>query len=765
MTPYAPANGRRRADRENRRRPPASRPLAWIAIAAIGLGGPSGAPQAAEPAAPAAARPLAGTGERIEATADHLDYDGRTGQVVARGRVRVSKGADVIEADTLRVDMKTEDVVASGQVRLLRDGQSWSGGALRYNFKTRVGDWEHVATDTLKPFQMAAAKTEKRADRVVLHDATITTCTNAPGHWHYHVRARDVEVKPGDSVVARHGLWYFGPVPVMYLPWWYQNLNDQVGYTFIPGYNSRMGHFLLTGYEYRIAPRWKGETHLDYRAERGLGVGQDFRWRGERGTAELRAYYADDRQPMDGDEPAGVEIASERYRLLLRGGYAFTDADRLLAQADVLSDRDVREDFFEREYRRLRDPESYLSFSHWGDRSVVGALLNARLGEHYSAVNRMPEFYTDFLRRPVGPFGLYYESQSAVAVLERVWAEEWPTNDYAVARFDTQHRLYRPTRLFGFLNVNPAIGVRGTYFSETRRLWTRVDTDTFHETNVVVDAGGVTNHVPVTRVVTNLTAMETPTDADLRTAAEFGLDLSFKLLKTWRTRAGNERRHIAEPYASYRFFPEPSIEPARLYPFDSVDELDEEHRVDVGVRNKYQARMGRQPMDKLDLDAYVRIHLTDDDDTPADEFRVNAELRPYPGLWFQFDSIFDLDESELGELNGRVQIPRSDLWSLEAEYRHRRDDGTQLAGQFGFYPSDAWHFKLYGRYDIEDRRMEEDWAYVQRNFDCMAVKTGLGLLPGYRLDDGSRRDDEWRVIVELWLTAFPKFGLSSSHWD
>jgi LPS-assembly protein len=737
----------------------------WMAVAVLGLGGANLVSRAADPAAAPGSAPSAGAGERIEASADRMDYDGKTGVLVADGHVRISKGAEAIEADHILVNMKTEEAVASGNVRLQREGQSWSGGTLRYNFKTREGDWERVVTDNLKPFQMTAARTEKQADRFVLRDAAITTCTNTPGRWHYHVRARDLELKPGESVIARRGLWYFGAVPVMYLPWWYQNLNDQVGYTFIPGYNSRMGHFLLTGYEYRIAPRWKGETHLDYRAERGVGVGQDFRWRGERGTVEFRSYYADDQDPLDGDEPAGVDIPSDRYRLLFRGSYSLTDNDRLLAQADILSDRDVREDFFEREYRRLRDPESYLSYSHWGERSVVGALINARLGDTYSAVNRMPEIYGDCLRRPIGPFGLYYENQNALAALERVWGEEWPSNEYSVVRFDTQHRIYRPTRLFGFFNVNPVVGARGTFYSETRRAWTLVDTDTFHETNAVVDAGGVTHYVPVTRVVTNLTAVETPTGEDLRTSAEFGLDLSFKLLKTWRTRAGSERRHIAEPYANYRFFPEPSIEPARLYPFDSVDELAEEHRVDVGVRNKYQARMGRQPLDKLDVDAYVRIHFTDNDDTPADEFRLDAELRPYPGLWFRADSVFNLDDGELSELNGRVQIPRSDLWSLDAEYRYRRDDSTQLAGQTGFYPCDAWHFKLYARYDVEDRRMQEEWAYVQRNFDCMAIKTGLGLLPGYRMDDGSRREDEWRVIVELWLTAFPKFGLSSSHWD
>ena len=45
------------------------------------------------------------------------------------------------------------------------------------------------------------------------------------------------------------------------------------------------------------------------------------------------------------------------------------------------------------------------------------------------------------------------------------------------------------------------------------------------------------------------------------------------------------------------------------------------------------------------------------------------------------------------------------------------------------------------------------------------VKAGVGLLPGYTRTDGSEQDDEWRAILEFWLTAFPKQGLSTGHWE
>jgi len=45
---------------------------------------------------------------------------------------------------------------------------------------------------------------------------------------------------------------------------------------------------------------------------------------------------------------------------------------------------------------------------------------------------------------------------------------------------------------------------------------------------------------------------------------------------------------------------------------------------------------------------------------------------------------------------------------------------------------------------------------VQRNLDCMCIRTGYEVLPGYTRSDGSEQDDEWRVRVEMWLTAFPE---------
>jgi hypothetical protein len=45
----------------------------------------------------------------------------------------------------------------------------------------------------------------------------------------------------------------------------------------------------------------------------------------------------------------------------------------------------------------------------------------------------------------------------------------------------------------------------------------------------------------------------------------------------------------------------------------------------------------------------------------------------------------------------------------------------------------------------------------------MHVRTGAGVMPGYTRDDGTQKDDEYQVRVEIWLTAFPEIGIGDRH--
>jgi LPS-assembly protein len=703
--------------------------------------------------------------DHIETKADKLDYDQETGWIEAVGNVHLRKGQDELRAQYVRVNVITEEANAFGNVRLNRAGMIWTGTRLRYNFKTREMEAERSIYDS-EPYHVLADKFTRSGALCLLEHAKITTCAHKYPDCHYHIRAREVAVVPGEYLEAKGAVWYFGKMPVMYVPYWYRNLQGDFGFRFYPGYSSRMGAFLLSSYRYRMSPTLKGETHLDYRSRRGIGVGQDVKWNeADQYSGELSLYYIDDKAPIDDDEdPATTDIDNQRYRLKIRHSGDISDRSYLMMQGNYLSDTDILEDFFEDEYRESRQPENYVAYGYRGDRFAGNVVFQSRLNDFYSNVNRLPECSLDFMRSEIGNSSLYYGGQTAVSVLQQVWEKENTVDeDYTVMRIDTEHMLYRPARCFGFLNLIPRAGYRGTYYSKTRLITTAVETTSTTETNIVIDAAGNTNEIVSVRSETESSSIETETGADFRSFGELGMEVSFKAFKTW----GGDilpRRHIVEPYANYTFVPEPTLLPENIYQFDDLDGLGEEHSIQMGVRNKIQTKKAGRPFDLLDVDVYTKYRIKRDEDEDAiDRFYFDAEFRPSDWLAVDVDAEYDVGESTMDELNTRLGMIAPDAWSVALEHRFVADESSVLAGDVTLIPNIDWTLGLYGRFELDEGRVEEQWAFVQRNLDCMAVKTGFGVMPGYTRSDGTNKEDEWRVMLEIWFTAFPQLSLAGRH--
>ncbi len=666
--------------------------------------------------------------------ADQMDYNQKTGDFMASGNVLIRQGNETLSADKVWGNLKQGDVQATGDVVLSRQRGIWRGKDLKYNFRTKTGNILDLTAD-VAPFRVTADRTEKVSDNeYAVYNAKITTCTNAYPGWHYHVRAKKATVVPDEYVEARSGVLRFGVLPVMYMPYWHRNLTGDFGLRIYPGYSSDMGPFLLNSYRYRLNSVLKAETHVDYRAKRGVALGQDLRWKdGANWDGEVSTYYLDDKEPVGSGENVATSnvVDNERYRILLKHRYNATEKDYVLLKANYLSDTDVLEDFFEDEYRRSNQPENYAVYTHTEDALTAGVLFNTRLNDFYTSVNRMPEVDFDFMRQRIGTSDMYYEGKTAFAALKKVWPENAAVEqeEYSVFRVDSKHMVYQPLKYMDFLNVIPRAGWRGTYYSET-----------VADSNDV-DKGG----------------------ADVRSVAELGSEVSYKAFKV--TRGGDDpRRHVVEPYANYTLVPEPTLGADEIYQFDEVDSLEEQHKVDIGVRNKLQKKKNSRPFDLVDVDVSTAVLMKRNDGEKAlDKLRADAELRPYDELAFDFDGIFDMNESSLDQFNSHAVVTQRKLWAFDLEHRFMKNSSSLFTGDLTYFPNIDWTLNGYGRYEAEEGRLEEQGGYIQRNLDCMVVRTGLSVMPGYTRDDGSEKADEWRVIMEMWLTAFPSSHLLDRH--
>lgn len=683
----------------------------------------------------------------VDVRADKLEYKVDRKLLIANGNVTITFGEDLLTADCVTYQTDSQEAYATGNVEFDRGGRIWRGDELSYNFKTGEGDFGEFSLQSDSYIVRAEDSQRISSREYLLKNAIITTCEGE--NPDAYMKAKTMRVVDGTKMYARHVTFFIGPVPIFYTPYAKYDESRKTNLDVEPGYSSKLGAYLLMAYNYRVNPGVEAATHLDYYSDRGFGIGQDFRWQDKSMKGNVKTYFIDDEEPIRMDRPEEVEdrtdlVDSSRYRIRLQHDQDFSPRDYLLSDFAYQSDPFIREDFFREEYKDESEPENRAVLTHRGDDFTATLTVNKRLNDFYENVDRLPELGLDMQRQQIGSSRFYYDSESSAAYLERLYTEASGDESYDVFRVDSGHTLFYPTRQGGFLNVIPRAGYRGTYYSKTKEEFEEERTVTLVETNV---EAGVTN---VMTSITNI--METITreaGGKLRNRFELGVEVSFKAFKEFRapSSAGEGGlRHVIEPYADYTYVPELDLQPDEIYQFDRVDRIGEQHDVMFGLRNKIQTKRRRKIVDLVDLDVSTS-YLIDQDDPDGEDFTpldFDCELNPSTWLDIEFDGEYDWDVSEVTEFNSEIELSSRDESSLSLEYRYRKDRRDQIASNLRLFPESKWSLGTYARYDLEDKKLEEQAYYVTRRTDCLGVSLGY-----------SGRGDDWDVWLQLWLIALP----------
>lgn len=725
---------------------------------------------------------------RVEVDADRMEYDADRRVMVAIGNVVVRQLNDVLYADYLEVHPDTQEVLARGNIYFERGGTVWEGEELAYNFQTGEGDFGDFKLFTDPHYIRAAESKQMTPDMMELRRVSWTTC--AEDEWQEFVMTSPRATIEDRSILrARHVVARLYGVPIFYTPYLKKDFRNPSNFDIVPGYSSRMGAFLLTGYNWYPTDHLKATTQLDYRTKRGVAVGQRVRWRlpGNQAQGRVQAYYADDQNPIQGDSQTRLReglVENDRYWLGLRHNQTLGLRNSLMTDINYLSDPFILEDYFDDDFRRNVQPENRVTLTHRGDGFTAALLLNRRLNDFFGNVNRLPEGSLDINTREIGSTGFYYESEHSAVSLERVFPEQSEEEEYDSIRVDSLNTVLYPMRHFGFLSVIPSVSYRGTWYSETpgaatttTNLVARLD----EEGEMMRDEDGV-----VLFDEEEETTVEEGS-AEFRNLMEYRIETSFKAFKVlneYPNYMGEGLRHVAEPYVRYRLVPEPNIEPNELYQFDSIDRLGERHDIQLGMRNKLQTRRrggrtvdirteqyGRidaleeeeeeeevEPRirihDFIDLDTYT-IYRVDPgpDENDFDDFFFDLRLRLATWMTIDTKGSYDWYDSELSRVNTRATLRAPDRSSLSLEHRYDRDRRQTLQTRVHLFPRDRWSYEASWRYDIEEGDLDEQRYIVQRRFDC----TMLGVGVRGRLD--SEDEMEWRAWAQITLLAFPQMEL------
>ena len=681
------------------------------------------------------------TGQEVRVSADRLVYERTTSVLRAVGNVVVQRGRDELKADHVTAKISTLDMWATGNVVYTRQKSAWKGDFLYCNMDTGRVHAEGESEFRSEPFVVDFEKgdSKKKGDEATGRDAVITTCALTPSSYHYHIWASSVTIVPGGDIVARNAVFYFYRVPILYLPYWRQSTTGR-GFDFQPGYASRFGAFLLTGYGYDATDRIFGRTRLDYRTKRGWAVGQQFHGQDahKKWVSDLDTYYAYDQlyAKGGGDAASPAHVDANRYRVLFKQSYNIDSRTYFIARLHYISDDELLDDFFRSEYRQESHPESYAYLKHNSQTYSVGGQVRVRLNDFYDTVERLPEVFVDISRQKIGNTFLYYDGRSAAAYLQKTVSKYSGGDDYSAVRLDSHHVLSVPAKI-GFLSAVPRAGYRATFYSKTP-----------------VDTGGSGSESA---------EIDTTGKNVLRQMYEAGMDLSFKAFKVWRAPPGEDGglRHVIEPYANFSYVTEPNVLAQDLYQFDQVDALGEKNELKLGARNKFQTKQKGKPIDKVDIDIWTIGNLNAKAGTDKfDTIGSDARFRIVKGLAVDMDGRYNFRGEGLKEVNTHLMVGNAGKLHGDIEHRYRADDRDLLLGDVSTDQNAPWSCGYDCRFDLQTSRLEEHSLRVKRCFDCLSLLVAFSQLPGYTSSDGAKRAEDYRISFKLSITALPNIGTS-----
>ncbi|VGO14402.1 LPS-assembly protein LptD [Pontiella desulfatans] len=647
--------------------------------------------------------------EPFDITAARIEYTNET--IIASGGVTGRFENAVITADQASGNTQTGDLRLEGNIHFERDNVVWDGTELDYNYMSQTGDF---GPSSLKfdPVLMSVDHVERvSTNTYLMRGATFTTCEK--DHPHFHLRAKEAYLIDDEYIKAKGVTVYLGGVPVFYWPYWRHKLQKGI-LSFEAGISSEWGVYGMVKATVPWTPYFESITDLNLYSDRGVGVGQGFSWEHPKAIGKFAAFYLKDQDPhskFDEASRIGQEIGDDRYRFKFEHLQRFDDTFYVNTKLNYLSDPAIIEEFFKDEYRSYAQPENYMSWVYGNSTIGTEAFANQRLNDFYDNTDRW-EYSLDLYRTKIPGTPLYFQSENAIADLDRTIGT-LNTNDvpYGAARLDSANTVFLPGRL-GFLSLVPRAGYRATYYSET-----------------------------------------VPGGDELRNIPSAGMEVSFQANKVLSERErwyGKGLRHKIEPYADY-IYQDSSAAPGELYQFDSIDTLQDENKVKLGLRNVLQTKRDNRVSRFIDLDLYTH-YLIEDHGTgnDFDSLFLDARMPLTKRLMVDAEGEWDWNEGRVPFFDTRLSYNKNDI-IFGLEHLYQADQKSLWTPRLDLYPNGKYSLEFYGRYNDRDDDLQEVAVIGYMNWCCM--RYGLG----YHLYD----EDEHQIMFSVGLSAFPEAKISS----
>jgi len=655
----------------------------------------------------------------------------------------------MLTADTVSVEEQTGETLAQGRVRIQHLGQIWVGEKIRYNFFTRQMQTEEFRTGAPPLFASGLALEGDTTNEVYNARSAFITTDDYENPFMV-VRAKSIEVVPGDKVTARHATMHLGKVPVFYWPYYSRKIGQrQNQFLFLPGYRSAYGAYLYTGYAWYVNDQMDITLHTDYRTKRGPGIGPDINYDyGRWGKGGISYYYAYDRNPDQDGSGQNIDKNRQTFQFDYIGnpGTNFFVKGKFSYESDPL----FRQEFFETAYQGDPQPITFAQVrQHWND-ITLELYAQPRVNDFYETVERLPDVRLNVLPVQVASLPVVYESQSSFGHYNRLFPDTNALSqlDFEGGRVDTFHQLSVPFSLFGWLNVVPRAGGRATYYTET-------------------------------------TSPLVTTEEGLRSVFNTGVAVSAKASRVWqgshsKTFDIEGLRHIIQPQINYAYVPTPDRLPSELPQFDyelqsffplpidfpdynSIDGIGSQNVVRLGLRNKLQTKRDVGIENVVGWDVFIDWRLQPETgESRFSNFYSDLVLRPRSWLTLESQFQLDVDTGQFQQALNTITLSPGTRWSWGLSQWYLRESywggapiqepgNNTFLSRFYYRFNENWGFRMSHRFEATEGRLEEQYYTFYRDLRSFTAAVT------FRQRTPLGQPDDYSVALTLSLKAAPKY--------
>jgi LPS-assembly protein len=676
----------------------------------------------------------------------------------------------------------TGEIVAEGDVTILDHGHIWRGTNFIYNLKNgevRAGWFKTRQT----PYSIAGHSMGGTSNQI----QTATNAVISTDDYQkpiFTMRAATITIVPGEYIEARHATLYLGKAPLFYWPYYRRSLKQHPdNFEFQPGYRGIFGPYLLGAFNWYGSNglglgKVDGTLHLDERERRGLAGGPDFDLHmGDWGQAAFRYYYAHDLAPQ-ADGIAAPHLGQNRQR----GQFYYADylSNGVTAKiyANYQSDPLVIRDFFEGEYNKNEEPASWAEVNALGRNWTLDGMAQPRLVNFFETVERLPDVKLTGLLQQVGHSPIYYESETSAGYYERAFSDTnvpvpyltyglLPSGlgydvtentrggyaNYTAGRADTFHQFSLPETFFGWLNVTPLIGGRGTYYSDVQ-------------------------------------GPQMQTNQQGRGIFNAGIDVAFKASRVYRDVENDfwdlhELRHIIQPEVDYAYIPFASshvplfdyeapslrLQPIDFPDYNSIDSIQSENVVRLMLRNRWQTKRRGGVEDFVNWAVYTDWNAQRGTNHNFSDLYNDLDFRPRPWIAFSSSTRYDMAGTRWREAIERVTLQPTTALSMSAGYYYLMNNDPEFltyAGQnlpghnlidFSLYYrlDENWGVHVGERFEAQNGTMQQQVYSIYRD-----LRSWTAALV-FRVNQGAGQPTDFTVGLTLSFKAFPRYKLNSDN--